>query len=249
MPSILLVDISNTYTKTALSDGDSLTRLSRVSTARLSKTYLRLRYPLRKLDAVVIASVVPAKTAVAAKCAKGRVIEVGPRTDLGIGISYPRPNQIGPDRLANAAAANALHGAPCIVVDFGTAVTFDVISAESKYIGGIIAPGLNAMTDYLHEKTALLPRIRIEEPPRVVGRSTREAMLSGAVHGYRGLIATLVRQITLEAFPKYKPHLVATGGDARLIAAGLPLFDTVEPLLTLQGLRLIARRELGISSG
>jgi len=126
------------------------------------------------------------------------------------------------------------------VVDFGTAVTFDVISPEGNYIGGVIAPGLNAMTDYLHDRTALLPLIRLREPGSAVGRSTKGAMLSGAVHGYRGLVAEILRQIRREAFPRHRPKIVVTGGDSALIAAGLPLFDAVDPLLTLKGLLVAA---------
>ena len=115
-----------------------------------------------------------------------------------MGIDYPRPETIGADRLANATAATALYGSPAVVVDFGTAVTFDVISADRKYIGGVIAPGLNAMTDYLHKRTALLPRVTLREPRRAVGRSTAEAMRSGAVYGYRGLVAEILRQVVKE---------------------------------------------------
>ena len=130
-----------------------------------------------------------------------------------------------------------------VVVDFGTAVTFDVVDSEGNYTGGIIAPGLSAMTDYLHEKTALLPHIKIANPESVVGKDTRGAMLSGAVHGYRGLIAELVRQLKRELGAAKLP-VVATGGYASLMAAKLPLIRRVEPLLTLEGLRLagLARR-------
>src|SRR4029079_17632037 len=116
----------------------------------------------------------------------------------GVGIDYPRPNTIGADRLANAVAARHHFGAPVVVVDFGTAVTFDVVHRSGKYVGGIIAPGLAAMTDYLHEKTALLPRIKIREVKGIIGKSTREATLIGTVHGYRGLIHGLVSELRKE---------------------------------------------------
>ena len=144
----------------------------------------------------------------------------------GIGIDYPKPATIGADRLANAIAAHARFGAPVVVVDFGTAVTFDVVDAAANYTGGIIAPGLSAMTDYLHEKTALLPRIKIAEPESVVGKNTRGAMLSGAVHGYRGLIAELVRQL--------KRELGYAADRAKL--------PVVASRLTLEGLRLAGLR-------
>jgi type III pantothenate kinase len=161
-----------------------------------------------------------------------------PRTLLGVGIDYPRPKTIGADRLANAAAVAHRYGAPAVVVDFGTAVTFDVVNAKGNYAGGIIAPGLAAMTEYLHEKTALLPRIMIREVKAVIGRNTEQAMLIGAVHGYRGLIRELIGRLKTELRARRLP-VVATGGYARLIAAGMPEITAVDPLLTLEGLRLV----------
>jgi type III pantothenate kinase len=169
-----------------------------------------------------------------------KTVVIGPHLDLCVGIDYPKPESIGADRLANSAACAAFYGTPAVVVDFGTAVTFDVLSAEGFYIGGAIAPGLNAMTNYLHEKTALLPLVKLKEPKSAIGRSTSEAMLSGAVHGYRGLIQEILAQITAEAFRKKNPIVVATGGDAKLIAGKLAIFDHVDPLLTLRGLLIIA---------
>jgi type III pantothenate kinase len=123
-------------------------------------------------------------------------------------------------------------------VDFGTAVTFDVVNRAGNYAGGIIAPGLAAMTEYLHEKTALLPRITIREINRVIGKSTEQAMLIGAVHGYRGLIRELVLRLKRELRTRRLP-VVATGGYARLIASKLPEITAADPLLTLEGLRLV----------
>ena len=165
-------------------------------------------------------------------------LELTPKTLQGVGIDYPKANTIGPDRLANAVAARHHFGAPVVVVDFGTAVTFDVVDVRGNYVGGIIAPGLAAMTDYLHEKTALLPRIKIREFKRPIGKSTEEAMLVGAVHGYRGLIHGLVAELKRELKTKRLP-VVATGGYAHLIAAKLPEISRVEPNLTLEGLRLV----------
>jgi len=123
-------------------------------------------------------------------------------------------------------------------VDFGTAVTFDVVDRAGNYAGGIIAPGLAAMTDYLHEKTALLPRIKIREIRSVIGKSTEQAMLIGAVHGYRGLIAALIKELKDQLDARRLP-VVATGGYARLMAGNLPEITAVDPLLTLEGLRLV----------
>jgi type III pantothenate kinase len=166
--------------------------------------------------------------------------ELTRQTLCGVGIDYPRPETIGEDRLANAVAARQRFGAPVVVVDFGTAVTFDVVNRAGNYAGGIIAPGLAAMTDYLHEKTALLPRIKIREIKTAVGRSTEQAMLVGAVHGYRGLVRGLIAELKRELKVKRLP-VVATGGYAGLIAARLPEISAVEPNLTLEGLRLAWR--------
>jgi len=166
------------------------------------------------------------------------VLELTPKTLRGVGIDYPKPDSIGPDRLANAVAAKFHFGAPVVVVDFGTAVTFDVVNSRGNYAGGIIAPGLAAMTDYLHEKTALLPKIKIREVKNVVGKSTEHAMLVGAVHGYRGLIRGLLVELKRELRVKNLP-VVATGGYAKLIASKLPEISAIVPVLTLEGLRLV----------
>jgi len=243
MKKILLIDISNSFTKVALATGDEITRVKRLPTPSMDAARLRSVQSSGKIDAVVLSSVVPAKNC-EVHAAFNHVLEVGPDFNLGIGIDYPYPRTIGADRLANAAACAVLHGFPGIVVDFGTAVTFDVVSTSGDYIGGVIAPGLNAMTGYLHDRTALLPAIKLNEPVRVVGRSTKEAMLSGAVHGYRGLVKEILAQIRREAFPGKRPLILATGGDAELISGSVGLFDVVDPLLTLRGLLVIARKNL-----
>ena len=243
MKKTLLIDISNSFTKLCLATGNSLSRVKRLPTPSLDAAQIRTLYPSKQIKAVVLSSVVPSKNPVI-HAAFDRVLEVGAYLDLGVGIDYPSPRTIGADRLANAAACAALHGFPGVVVDFGTAVTFDVISRAGDYIGGVIAPGLNAMTGYLHDRTALLPNITLREPTTAVGRSTRDAMLSGAVHGYRGLVKEILAQIRSEAFPKARPRIIATGGDAQLIAGQVGLFDVVDPLLTLRGLLFIAQRNL-----
>jgi type III pantothenate kinase len=141
--------------------------------------------------------------------------------------------------LANAAAVALLYGWPAIVVDFGTAVTFDIISEENNYIGGVIAPGLESMTNFLYQRTALLPKLSLREPRSAIGRTTMAAMRSGAVHGYRGLVREIIARIKAERFAGRKIKVVATGGYARLIAAGLPEIQAVHPDLTLEGLRVV----------
>ena len=242
MRRLLVIDISNSFTKFAVSEKGRLGRLHRLSTPEL--TAARFAEAVKKLrfDAAILSSVVPRRSTAIHRALEVPVHDFDHRSPLGIGIEYPHPETIGADRLANAVACAALHGTPAIVVDFGTAVTFDVVSRKGDYLGGVIAPGLNAMTEYLHSRTALLPLIELSEPKRAVGKSTREAMLSGAVFGYRGLIAEIVRQVSREAFPGLEPKVVATGGDAALIAKKVPLFTAVDPLLTLHGLRIVGER-------
>jgi type III pantothenate kinase len=239
---ILVVDISNTFTKLAVASRGRLGRVHRIPTRELTVARVRAETAALRFDAVVLSSVVPRRSAAISGAVRAPLIEIDHKAPLGIGIDYPRPESIGADRLANAVACAALHGAPAIVVDFGTAVTFDVISEDCRYLGGVIAPGLSAMTEYLHTRTALLPRIELREPRRAVGKSTLEAMLAGAVIGYRGLIREIVARVSEEAFPGRTPKIVATGGDAALIARRVPLFSAVDPLLTLHGLRLVGER-------
>src|SRR6185295_5285457 len=197
------------------------------------------------LTGAALCSVVPRATPHVIRATKRQwnatPLTLTPATICGIGINYPRPKTIGPDRLANAVAARHHYGAPSVVVDFGTAVTFDVVDRQGDYVGGIIAPGLAAMTDYLHEKTALLPKIKVREVRAVIGKNTKQAMLIGAVHGYRGLIHGLLQKLKCELKCSRLP-VVATGGYARLMAARLPDITAVEPLLTLEGLRLVWMR-------
>jgi type III pantothenate kinase len=194
------------------------------------------------LEGAALCSVVPHATPAVRGFIRRRwrlsCVELGPGTVRGVGIDYPRPETIGPDRLANAVAAARHFGAPSVVVDFGTAVTFDVVDRAGNYAGGIIAPGLAAMTDYLHEKTALLPRIKIREVRARIGKNTEDAMLIGAVHGYRGLVRELISELKRELHARNLP-VVATGGYARLIAQKMPEITAVQPLLTLEGLRLV----------
>jgi type III pantothenate kinase len=243
---ILLFDIGNTNTHVGLANDRRVVRHTDIPTAAwlAGKAAKKLRSFIGKtsLEGAAVCSVVPRATpkvrAMVQALWKLQVLVLTPETLRGVGIDYPKPDTIGPDRLANAAAARHCFGAPVVVVDFGTAVTFDVVDARGNYVGGIIAPGLAAMTDYLHEKTALLPRIRIREVNSLVGKTTKHAMLVGAVHGYRGLVRELIIELKRELKVKRLP-VVATGGYARLMAAKLPEISAVEMNLTLEGLRLV----------
>jgi type III pantothenate kinase len=243
---ILLIDVGNTHTHLGLANQRRVLTQAIITTAhwfgRAAMKELTGFVGRTVLEGAAMCSVVPRATPIVHRAAKRfwkiPVLELTSRTVRGLGIRYPRPETIGPDRLANAVAVKRHFGAPSVVVDFGTAVTFDVVDRTGDYAGGIIAPGLAAMTEYLHEKTALLPRIAIREVNAVVGRSTRQAMLIGAVHGYRGLVRGLIGELKQELKSRRLP-VVATGGYAHLIAAKVPEITAVDPSLTLEGLRLV----------
>lgn len=243
---ILLLDIGNTHTHLGLADARGVRKQTNIKTALWRSGEANgpvLRFVGRAcLEGVALCSVVPAVTGRAVAFARKELglaaLELTPRTIAGVGINYPQPGRIGPDRLANAVALRHHFGTPSVAVAFGTALAFDVVDRRGDYVGGIIAPGLAAMTDYLHDKTALLPRITIRETSSVIGKSTREAMLIGAVHGYRGLVRELIMELKRELRCRRLP-VVATGGYAELIAAKLPEITAVEPGLTLEGLRLV----------
>lgn len=243
---ILLFDIGNTHTHVGLANDKRVVKQTNVSSrdwfSGRAGSQVRQFVGRTEPEGVALCSVVPKATPSVKAFVNGSYerdcLELNPETVCGVGINYPEPQRIGPDRLANAVAARAQFGAPALVVDFGTAVTFDVIDRKGDYVGGVIAPGLAAMTDYLHEKTALLPRIEIREVKSAIGKSTEQAMLIGAVHGYRGLVRELIAELKKELKVKRLP-VVATGGCAELIAAKLPEIDAVEPNLTLEGLRQV----------
>jgi type III pantothenate kinase len=238
----LLIDISNSYAKIAFASKRRVSAPVRIATGDLSSSVIAGLLLRRQVQKVVVSSVVPAKNSaiVTAASDKAKVLWLDWKLKLGIAIDYPKPQSIGADRLANATAVAELYGYPAIIVDFGTAATFDVVSARRRYVGGVIAPGLEAMTNFLYQRTALLPRLSLKKPKRAVGRSTIEAMRSGAVFGYRGLVREILGQIKAEQFPRTRVVVVATGGYARLIAEGLSEIGAIHQHLTLEGLRIVA---------
>lgn len=289
---ILIVDNSNTRTKFALADGNQLDPWRAIiPTPEISPKSLEECLADINWDASIISSVVPQKAAILASWLGDKPChQLSHLSKLPIGINYPKPEQIGADRLANAVGAHALFGSPCIVLDFGTAVTFDVIASAGdgasarraggaqahagdrkkvqapagdgasaqraggvqahaddckevqashpSYQGGVIAPGLASMTEGLANRTALLPHITLQEPECAIGKSTEQAMLAGAVYGYRGLVREILHNLNKE-FPN-DPLVIATGGDAPLITRGLDEITHLSPDLTLEGLKIIA---------
>lgn len=233
----MLININNTNTSFALADAKRVLRVVKVPTLSVRE----VPFANTGISGVVLSSVVPVVAKRVRRMLPMRPLIVSPDIDLGIGVRYPDKKQIGADRLANAVGVVELYGAPAIVVDFGTAVTFDIVNARSEYIGGVIAPGLASVTDYLYQRTALLPRIKLAEPRSVIGKSTVDAMRAGAVVGYRGLVKEILGALKRERGMK-RAAIVATGGYGELIAKKIREIEHVNPLLTLEGLRFIYLR-------
>lgn len=244
---IIVIDVGNTSTSLGVFRG--LKRLNRMDVPTHETTAQRAARALKPLmrgdpiQGVVLGSVVPKANRVWTEAIRSlqedpNILNVSCKVDIGLPINYPRPETIGADRLANACAAAHRFGAPVIVADFGTAVTFDVIEATRGYVGGIIAPGLMLMFSYLAEKTALLPNIHPAPVRGWVGRSTEQAMRLGAKWGYRGLVREILSE--LRRRPALRNAVVcATGGWARWCLRGSGLHITVDQDLTLYGLARI----------
>ena len=241
--SCLAIDIGNTSTAIGIvSDGQvhGVCHLQGgLRDRRAIEHVVRGLIGREEVDGSALSSVVPSANSVwlsqLRRLLGAAPLVVSHRLRLGVGVDYPRPGTIGADRLANASGAVGRYGAPAIVADFGTAVTFDVISSGGAYIGGVIAPGLPLMTAYLAEKTALLPLIRLTGRCGRIGRGTAGAMLIGAKIGYRGMVREIVRHLR-EGVGLRKARLLATGGYARWALHGLNLPCTIDPDLTLYGI-------------
>ena len=252
---LLAVDVGNSNTVLGLWRGDALERHWRLTTRRDS-TSDEIALSVRGLlgdgaagdgasaARVIVASVVPSlrfslRQALRQIFSREPLfIEPGVRT--GMPILYEVPQEVGADRIVNAVAAFEAVGGPCIVVDFGTATTFDVVSARGEYVGGVIAPGLNVSADALYHATAKLPRVEIARPPSAVGRNTVNSMQAGLVFGYAGLVDAIVERIRAEV--DFHPRVVGTGGLAPLIARETRTIDECDDMLTLLGLALIYER-------
>jgi len=238
----LLLDIGNTVTNAALA-GKRINHTISLPSSEWSNVTITAKLTRfigrNRIHQAMVCSVIPAATKAACAWLKSKKVKTTTfnHNNCGLGIDYPKPETIGPDRLANSLSASSEFGSPVVVVDFGTAVTFDIVNQCGDYAGGVIAPGLSAMTDYLHEKTALLPKIQLRDINSAIGKSTEEAMRIGAVSGYRGLIQSLIEAIRGELNAESLP-VVATGGHAKLLAKGVSQITAVRPLLTLEGLRL-----------
>ncbi|MFD2255342.1 type III pantothenate kinase [Luteolibacter algae] len=237
----LLIDNSNNRTKLRLGNSNGLSEQSVVlPTQELSEQSLKTLLEGISFSAVVIASVVPAK----AELLKNYFSDSHPchfltyRSPLGYGFDLAAPEQIGNDRLANALALKTLYGAPGIAIDFGTAVTFSVIAETGNFAGGVIAPGMSAMTDYLADRTAQLPSVQPSIPNSAIGKTTYEAIQSGAVFGQRGMVREIIHELQREL--DGSPKIIATGGGAEFLAKALPEIHLINTDLTLEGIRILA---------
>jgi type III pantothenate kinase len=236
---ILAIDIGNTSVHFGIFRGKRLVREWRVATARISK--YRTRLSAGKVRDIIVSSVVPRASKVVKRWfPKARFVNY---KSIGIKAKVRKPSEVGVDRLVNALAVHKLFGGPAVIVDFGTATTFDIINAKGEYLGGAIAPGILLARDTLHERTAKLPRVELKAPRQVVGRSTVEAMRSGLVYGYVAMVEGMVQRIKSKVkSQKSKMKIIATGGLAKLICKYTKVVDIIDEKLTLKGLNLIVRR-------
>ena len=251
---LLVIDVGNTNTSLGVYEGANLVAHWRLTTARNRTVdeyglHARNLFELAGLDfktinAIAIASVVPPLNYTLKQMAEVYFhlspLFVDHTIEIGLRILYEPPSDVGADRIVDAVAAIHKYGAPCIIVDFGTATTFNAINKDGEYLGGVITPGIMISADALFERTAKLPRVDIKRPRTVIGSSTVAAMQSGLYNGYVGLVDGVLRKMLAEL--DGSPRVIATGGLAPLIATGSELIELVDDTLTLEGLRLVYER-------
>jgi type III pantothenate kinase len=248
---LLAIDVGNTQTHIGAFDGERLVEHWRFATdgedtgdelgVRISSVLELRGMELATIDGAVVSSVVPQLgPEYAAMCDRYlgvRLLAVGPGVRTGIAIRMDNPHELGADRLVNAVAASARFGEACAVVDFGTAITFDAISAQGEYLGGVIGPGVRISMEALTERAAKLPEIDLSEPASVIGKTTQASMQSGIVYGFAGAIDGIARRVAHELGEE--TSFIATGGLADAIVPHCEMIDEVDDLLTITGLRLI----------
>ncbi len=239
----LLIDNSNTRTKFRLDFGGHVGEEQRViPTADITVEAVRDLLRGWRYGRACLCSVVPEAAGTLAAACGVALDSLGVHSPMNIELDYPGLATLGADRIANAMAAAEICPLPCVAVDAGTAVTFDVVvpgGCRARFIGGVIAPGLSVLGRCLSGNTALLPAVEPSGAGRVIGRSTAEALQAGALCGHRGLVREILQSIARELGEK--PYVIATGGDAALLAGHLPEIDRVEPLLTFMGLSLAVK--------
>ena len=248
---LLAIDIGNTNITLGLYEGKELGPRWRLATAfdhmpdeyglQLLGLLEHVGYTIDDVDGICLASVVPPITSkIIEACQRylhrePLVVDAGVKT--GVRVRYEDPRAVGADRIVDAVAVVRLYGGPACVVDFGTATTFDAISASGDYLGGAIAPGIGIAADALYQRTAKLPRVDIQKPPSVIGRNTVHSMQSGLLYGYVGLVEGMVTRFRQVLGPDMK--VIATGGLADIVAHETAVIQVVAPWLTLDGLQMI----------
>lgn len=250
----LAIDVGNTNNVIGLFSNDKLLTHWRIRTEwnRTADEYwvlikefiLMNSVEAEIIDDIIISCVVPPLVPVLTEMSKKyfscEPLVVGPGIKTGISILYKNPAEVGADRIVNSVAAYEKYGGPLIIVDFGTATTFDAVSKKGEYLGGAIFPGVQISMEALFKNTAKLPRVDLVAPERVIGKSTVESIQSGAVNGFVGMIKNIVEKMQAEI--GQKTQVIATGGVSEVIAAKTDVIDTLDPLLTLDGLRIIYRK-------
>jgi type III pantothenate kinase len=255
-PQLLAVDVGNTNTVLGIWRGDELVASWRVETneARTGDEWAVLLRGLagladfdwRRLSHAIVASVVP-PALFGIKSLFDRhlpvpVLTVGPGLKTGMPILYENPREVGADRIVNAVAAYEKYRSGCVVVDFGTATTWDVVTPRGEYLGGVIAPGVHISAEALYLHASKLPRVEIARPGKVVGRNTVASMQSGLLYGYAGMVDALIDRIAAEV--DFEVRCIATGGLAPLVAAESRRLEETDELLTLRGLKILFGRNL-----
>jgi len=243
---LLAVDVGNTQTVLGLFEGERLADSFRLATDR-SRTgdelgvTLGALFELEDADGICLSTTVPALQRewerVAERWAHAPLLTVGPGVKTGIPIRYDDPREVGPDRIVNAVAACERYGPPCIVVDFGTSTNFDIVSPEGEYVGGVLAPGIEISMEALFARAARLTKVDFVEPETVIGKTTVASLQSGLVYGFAGQVDGIVERMRSELGDT--APAIATGGLAELIAPHARTIERVDPLLTLDGLRLV----------
>jgi type III pantothenate kinase len=250
-PVLLVVDVGNTQTHFGTFEGEELREHWRFATVRQStadqigaalRNLLELRQvPMEEINASIVSSTVPVLgpewCEMAERYLGHTMVMVGPGVRTGMAIRYDNPREIGPDRLVNAVAAYTHLGGPCVVVDFGTAITYDPVSADGEYLGGIISPGVEISLEALTERAAALPKVDVTPPRSLIGKTTIDAIRSGIVYGTAGQVDAIVKRLRAEL--GQETRTIATGGLARAIVPFTETIEEVDDLLTLTGLRLI----------
>ncbi|MBX7147861.1 type III pantothenate kinase [bacterium] len=248
---LLAIDIGNTNTVLGLYKGEKLIHNWRLETKKertgdewgifLKELFQFEKIKLEDLSGVVISNVVPvlnrSMKEMCARYLKKTPVMVGAEINIDMPIATDNPSEVGADRIVNAVAAFHRYKTDLIIVDFGTATTFDYISAEGEYMGGLIVPGIGISAEALFKNASQLPRVEIEKPKHVVGKNTIECMKSGIYYGYVGMVDSVVEKMEAEIGRKTK--VIATGGLAKVIAADAKRIDEVDDYLTLEGLKQI----------